>query len=282
MLYPAELRALALHGRETGVVPRPALGCQHGNGIDGLGGRQDGCLRQALTVRCGKALVAGYLPGRLNGSRKAVATGMAAKKQGEQVGRTRRFVLSVLAEDHPGIVAGVSSAVLELGGNIESCSQTVLTGYFTQIMVVTVPESVEPETLRSATMAAARGGATEVVILPMNPAPKPPVPSGSETFVVTIFGEDRPGTIHRLTCYMAEKGINVVDLYGSRQGDTFVLTSEVQVPPQWDIGVLQTELEHMGDELGFRVRMQHEDVFVATNELRLRREHRGGGHGEDI
>ena len=51
-----------------------------------------------------------------------------------------------------------------------------------------------------------------------------------------------------------------------------MLVSQVQVPPQWNIAMLQADLEHIGQELGFSVRMQHENVFVATNELRLRRE----------
>ena len=63
-----------------------------------------------------------------------------------------------------------------------------------------------------------------------------------------------------------------MDLYGNRQESRFVLVSQVQVPPQWDIGMLQADLEHLGQEMGFTVRMQHENLFVATNELRLRRE----------
>ena len=57
------------------------------------------------------------------------------------------FVLTVMSDDHPGIVAAVSNAVESLGGNIDSCSQTVLGGYFTLIMIVSVPEPIDPEQL---------------------------------------------------------------------------------------------------------------------------------------
>ena len=57
------------------------------------------------------------------------------------------FVLTVMSDDHPGIVAAVSDAVESLGGNIDSCSQTVLGGYFTLIMIVSVPEPIDPERL---------------------------------------------------------------------------------------------------------------------------------------
>jgi hypothetical protein len=33
--------------------------------------------------------------------------------------------------------------------------------------------------------------------------------------------------------------------------------------------MLQADLEQMGLELGFTVKLQHENIFVATNQLRL-------------
>ena len=53
---------------------------------------------------------------------------------------TYGYVINVTAVDRPGIVAGVSSAIEKLHGNIESCSQTVLDGYFTLIMTFSMPE----------------------------------------------------------------------------------------------------------------------------------------------
>ena len=32
---------------------------------------------------------------------------------------------------------------------------------------------------------------------------------------------------------------------------------------------MQADLEHMGKDLGFTVKLQHENIFVATNQLRL-------------
>ena len=57
------------------------------------------------------------------------------------------YVLDVMSDDHPGIVAAVTTAVESLGGNIDACSQTVLGGYFTLIMIVSLPEPIEAERL---------------------------------------------------------------------------------------------------------------------------------------
>ena len=62
-----------------------------------------------------------------------------------------------------------------------------------------------------------------------------------------------------------------MDLYGDRHGDEFVMISEVEIPARWEISMLQADLEQLGADQGFTVRLQHENVFVATNQLRLKR-----------
>ena len=81
------------------------------------------------------------------------------------------FVLTVMSNDHPGIVAAVSDAVESLGGNIDSCSQTVLGGYFTLIMIVSVPEPIDPEQLAQRVRGAESSGeGYQVLVRPRGPA----------------------------------------------------------------------------------------------------------------
>lgn len=180
-----------------------------------------------------------------------------------------------MAEDRPGIVSAVSGAVADLEGNIDAVSQTVVASYFTLIMLVDMPKGISAEQLKCRVEATGGDHAFMVLVRPVRPCLPRVVPAGSETFIVTVMGEDRPGTVSRFSSYLAEKGVNITDLYGDRQESRFVLVSQVQIPPQWDIGMLQADLEHLGQEMGFTVRMQHENLFVATNELRLRRETKG-------
>jgi glycine cleavage system transcriptional repressor len=183
------------------------------------------------------------------------------------------FVLTVMSDDHPGIVAAVSDAVESLGGNIDSCSQTVLGGYFTLIMIVSVPEPIGPEQLAQRVRGAESSGSGFQVLV------RPALPVGAsaqgpaERFVISAFGEDQPGVVRRFSQYLAGKDINIVDLYGDRNGTQFVLIGQVEVPVRWDVRMMQTDLQQMGQELGFTVKLQHENVFVATNQLRLK-------HGE--
>jgi predicted amino acid-binding ACT domain protein len=175
------------------------------------------------------------------------------------------YVLDVMSDDHPGIVAAVGHAVKERGGNIDACSQTVLEGFFTLIMVVSFPDPIEPETLAGAVGENHPG--FQVMVRPYKPVAA--VAEPTERFVITAFGQDKPGIILRFSQYLAGKDVNILDLYGDRKGDEFVLIGQVEIPTRLDIPLLQADLQELGDDAGYTVRLQHENIFVATNQLRL-------------
>jgi glycine cleavage system transcriptional repressor len=180
------------------------------------------------------------------------------------------YVLDVMAEDHPGIVASVSRAVESLGGNIDSCSQTVLSGYFTLIMIVSLPEQIPPDELaRRVRTAEGASRPYQVLVYPWKRQPDSVVAEPTERFVITAFGADQPGIVRRFSEYLSGKDINIVDLYGHHEGEEFVLIGQVQVPKRWDVRMMQADLEQLGQDLGFTVKLQHENVFVATNQLRF-------------
>jgi len=182
------------------------------------------------------------------------------------------YVLNVVSDDHPGIIAAVSEAISRLKGNIDACSETVLGGYFTLIMIVSFAEKLDAADLAAQVHRAHPSGSDlQVAARPFVPTEYQAEKRDAETFVVTVFGADRPGVVLRFTQYLAGKDINIVDLYGQRTEDQFVLVSQVEIPAGWDVSLLQADLEEMGRELGFTVRLQHENIFVATNQLRLAR-----------
>jgi glycine cleavage system transcriptional repressor len=185
------------------------------------------------------------------------------------------YVLNVMADDRPGIVAHVSGVVFRAGGNIDACSQTVMGGYFTQILVVSFPMPVVTADLVAMLQKSpANGGALHVVMTPY----VAPVAVGqelTERFVVTAFGTDRPGIIHRFSQYLAGKDINIVDLYWDNAGEGFVLVTQVALPVRLDLALLQADLEEMARDEGYNVRLQHENIFIATNQLRLAGAHHG-------
>jgi glycine cleavage system transcriptional repressor len=177
--------------------------------------------------------------------------------------------------DHPGIIAEVSSAVDRLGGNINSCSQTVLGGYFTFITIIDLPKQYTTEKLtQEIQFSGGLGSDYRVIVQPYEfkvADPEHSVASkpADETFIITAFGQDQPGIVKQFSRYLADHDINITDLYGDRNGDEFVLIGQLTMPANINIGNIRDDLEEIGKEFGFTVKLQHNNIFVATNQLRL-------------
>ena len=199
------------------------------------------------------------------GSEGTKGTGGGTKKKSPRFG----YVLDVVSHDHPGIVAALSEGIGRLGGNIESCSQTVLSGYFSLITTVTFEKDWDPDELVADIMTedglqgcqifGSRMTKTEIYR-----------PDDSNIFVLTAFGKDREEIVLSFSRYLADKGVNIIDLYAERPSESeFVLIGQIEVRHQEDIRNLLYDLEEIGNDFGFTVKLQHKNIFVATNQLRL-------------
>jgi glycine cleavage system transcriptional repressor len=174
-------------------------------------------------------------------------------------------VLHVLADDHPGIVAALCSAVSGRGGNIDSCSQTVVGGYFTLIMIASFPVDTPCDAL--AQEIAGPNPGLDVICRPL--ADSHAADPAAGRFILTVVGPDHPGIVEAVSQFCAAKKINITDLCGHRAKENFVVLAETDIPPQLDIATLQTELNALGKQLDATLRLQHENLFIATNQLRL-------------
>ena len=180
-----------------------------------------------------------------------------------------QYVLSVLSDDHPGIVAGVSTVVERLGGNILSCSQTVLDGYFTFITIIDLPGMKDPDELAKEIRLSPELGTNYQIIARHYEPQRQTAVSDDDVFIITAFGKDRPGIVREFSRYLAGHDVNITDLYGGCRGEDFILIGQLTIPPKVNIRSVQSDLELAGREYGFTVRVQHNNIFVATNQLRL-------------
>jgi len=182
------------------------------------------------------------------------------------------YVLNVLTGDKPGIIAGLASAIHRQGGNIDACNQTVLDHYFTLIMTVALPENPEPDQLERDILSEKGLTDCQIQVRRIEMVPEAKTAPKPDIFVVTAYGKDCGGIVLAFSRYLADKEVNIIDLFGNRFGnDEFLLISQVEVDARHDIGNLQLDLEEIGRELGFTVKFQHKNIFVATNQLRLER-----------
>lgn len=80
--------------------------------------------------------------------------------------------------------------------------------------------------------------------------------------IITVIGKDRVGIIARVCTFLAENNINILDINQSIVQGFFNMMMIVDAQQTAkDFSVLVEEIEKVGDELGVKIKMQHEDIF---------------------
>jgi glycine cleavage system regulatory protein len=160
------------------------------------------------------------------------------------------IVLTVVSDDHPGIVEALSERIAAHGGNWTESSMMSLAGKFAGLLLVQVPEDradafvdalaeLEADGIR---VVASRAGAG---------ADSP----DARDATIELVGQDRPGIVHDITEALARHAVNVQELEttvqsASMSGESlFLAHAQVKVPAATDMDRLREELEELANEL---------------------------------
>ena len=156
------------------------------------------------------------------------------------------LAVTVLGHDRPGIIATATSALADLGGNLEDSSMTLLRGHFAMTLVVSC--EADPETVRGALVAAFEG--TDLVVTVLELAGVDDVTAAGPGYVLSVHGGDRPGIVSAVTGLVASHGGNVTDLTTRLAGSLYVVIAEVELPEAADVAALDEQLASLAAELG--------------------------------
>ena len=80
--------------------------------------------------------------------------------------------------------------------------------------------------------------------------------------IITIVGKDRVGIVARTCNYLAENGMNILDITQTILQEYFnmmMIVDTNQSPKPF--ADLCKELDQIGDEIGVTIKCQHEDIF---------------------
>lgn len=177
----------------------------------------------------------------------------------------QEFIVSVMAKDAPGIVAAVSGAIANMGGNITHLSETVLRGYFTIILSVEAPDGLLMDDIRTAVVNSGPPQAYEVGILLFED--NPPASEQGQHFVLTMRCQDQKGLIHRVTSMLAAQSINIDDFYAYIHDNELIMVLDIAVEAETNLPQLQDQLDTLYEERGVKAHLQHTNIFRATTEL---------------
>jgi glycine cleavage system transcriptional repressor len=172
----------------------------------------------------------------------------------------RLVAVTAIGSDRPGIVAGVTEVLYELGCNLEDATSTILRGHFSMVLIVRAPGGTDPATLEEKLGEVAER--LELVITARH-VDETRVEIVAPTHMVSVYGSDRPGLVFRVAEMVAKAGGNITDLesrvIGPEDSPVYALMLEVALDDDTDIA---PELERLKAELGVDVSVHRVDADV--------------------
>ena len=162
---------------------------------------------------------------------------------------TTERVLTVTAEDRPGIVEALAEAIAAEDGNWIDSRMARLGGVFAGIVRVEAPDDRVLQ-LEDALM----GLRSKGIRVTISPGADLAPPTGQRAEVV-VTGLDHPGIVRDVTRVLAAQHVSVDDLVtdifaGSMGGEhMFQARLEVVIPPSLSLESLRVALEHIAQDI---------------------------------
>ena len=164
----------------------------------------------------------------------------------------RELIITMAAANRAGILAAVTKAMSELGGDLREASQTVVRGFFTMIFSAEFPDSMDQSLIRDHMQDACRPFGIELGIR----EPAAALSAHNATTVSTrpfrlrIGGHNQPGALLRLSQLMSMKGIDITGLHALRteEGHAFEMVLKLAVPKDYTNENLLLDIENAGKE----------------------------------
>ena len=86
--------------------------------------------------------------------------------------------------------------------------------------------------------------------------------------IITIVGKDRVGIVARTCNYLAENGMNILDITQTSLQEYFNMMMIVDIsgsPKSFDD--MAKELEKVGEDIGVTIRCQREEIFTSMHRI---------------
>jgi ACT domain-containing protein len=83
-----------------------------------------------------------------------------------------------------------------------------------------------------------------------------------ELLFITVIGQDKKGIVARISGLLYEANVNIEDINQGIMEGYFVMTMAVDMrDADRDLETLSAQLQRLGDDMGMRIQIQHQNVF---------------------
>lgn len=160
------------------------------------------------------------------------------------------LVLTVIADDKPGIVEQLSAVIAEQGGNWLESRMSHMAGKFAGILRVSIDEE-KSNTLVSALASLSSSG----IVVNAEHSKDAGDTISSKDLTLNLVGNDRPGIVREVSQTLAKLGVNVLELTTNCESAAmsadplFRTVAHLRVPQDFESDELTDALEAISNDL---------------------------------
>lgn len=86
--------------------------------------------------------------------------------------------------------------------------------------------------------------------------------------VVTVVGKDKTGIISKVSTFLAERQVNILDISQTIMDEYFAMIMMVDLSrATMELSALAEKCRAMGEKIGMSIHIQHEDIFNAMHSV---------------
>jgi glycine cleavage system regulatory protein len=169
------------------------------------------------------------------------------------------LVLTVIAEDKPGLVERIAQTISQHDGNWLESRMARMAGQFAGILRVQVAQAKQESLLAALTALQEQG--LRIQLAAAGSAPS----SSWRAIRLELVGNDRPGIVRDITRLLSSHGVNLESLTtevvpAPMSGELlFQAQALLAVPESLGLEQLQSHLETLADELVVELKLQADD-----------------------
>ncbi|MCA8989425.1 MAG: hypothetical protein KDA78_17375 [Planctomycetaceae bacterium] len=175
------------------------------------------------------------------------------------------YFITITSLNHCGVLPAITTALSELGGDMQHASQSVIQGLFTMTIAAHFPEHRSQEVIRDHLMSAGRHYGMEVMIRSLDEVPDEEMVIGGAYFL-NVSGQDAPGVLRVICGLLAQHLISIESLSALPDSpNTFSMLMRLTIPPSSELDELRAQLKEFGDLNGLLIQIQDEEAYYRSD-----------------
>ena len=161
----------------------------------------------------------------------------------------KEYIITMTAVNRVGILAAVTKAMAELGGDLREASQTVVRGFFTMIFSAEFPEDLSTDVIIDHLQDTCRPFGFEVSLKEVEQQHVAREEDGRlKHYSLRLGGDNQKGVLRELSSAISMRQIDIAGMHAvrARRGEGFEMVMKIAVPPEFDMNGFLSHLHEIG------------------------------------